>query len=402
MYNKGSSGQNGDYMNIHEHQAKTFLKQFDLPVMSYAVISNLNQVQSAIDSLQLSQGVLKVQVHAGGRGKAGGVLIAKSPEEIHAAAKKLLGMKIVNNQTGKEGVVAHEILLSPLLSFKKEAYLGLVVDRKNAKVMLIASPEGGMDIEEIAEKFPEKIAAIPVENNGRIRSYHLIKLAKLMGWSGKTAKQGKAIAESLAKAFFAADATLIEINPLVETEEGDLYLLDAKISLDENALFRHVDLNQFYDPRQLPETEARAKSFELAYVALDGSIGCMVNGAGLAMGTMDIIHYYGGSPANFLDVGGSATEEKVAEGFKIILGDKKVKAIFVNIFGGIMNCQTMAAGIISAVKQVHLNIPLVVRLEGTNVDEGKALLAASQLDITVAQSLADGAQKAVEAAKLSG
>lgn len=388
-------------MNIHEHQAKTYLRQFDLPVMSFAVISNLDEVEKAIDSLQINEGVVKVQVHAGGRGKAGGVLLAKSREEIHQAAKKLLGMKIINNQTGKEGVIAHELLLSPLISFKKEGYLGLVVDRKKAKVMLIASPEGGMDIEEIAAKFPEKLAAIPVENDGKIRSYHLHKLAKLMGWSGKTAKQGKTIVSALAKAFFAADATLIEINPLVETESGDLYLLDAKISLDENALFRHPDLSQYYDSRQLPETEAKAKSYELAYVALEGSIGCMVNGAGLAMATMDIIHYYGGSPANFLDVGGGATEEKVAEGFKIILGDKNVKAIFVNIFGGIMNCKTMAAGIISAVKQTELHLPLVVRLEGTNVEEGKALLAASGLKITVASSLADGAQKAVQAAKES-
>lgn len=386
-------------MNIHEHQAEDYLKKFNLPVMAHAVIGRVDQVQAAIESHGLTSAVLKVLVHAGGRGKAGGVKIAKTPEEIHAAAKQLLGMKIVNNQTGKEGVVAHELLLAPLLTYKKEGYLGLVVDRKKAKVMIIASPEGGMDIEEIAEKFPDKIAAFPVENDGRVRSYHLLRLAKLMGWTGKTVAQGKAIVSALAKAFFAADATLIEINPLVETEEGELFLLDAKISLDENALFRHPDLNAYYDPRQLPETEARAKTFDLAYVALDGSIGCMVNGAGLAMGTMDIIHYYGGSPANFLDVGGGASEEKVAEGFKIILADKNVKAIFVNIFGGIMNCKTMALGIIAAVKQEKLHLPLIVRLEGTNVDEGKALLAASQLDIIIADGLADGAQKAVKAAK---
>lgn len=389
-------------MNIHEYQAKNYLKQFNLPVMLYAIIRKLEDIEAAIETIGVSEAVLKVQVHAGGRGKAGGVLIAKTPEEIFSHAKKLLGMKIVNNQTGKEGVIANEVLIAPLLSYAKEAYLGLVVDRKKAQVMIIASPEGGMDIEEIAEKFPEKIASIPVQNDGSVRSYHMTKLIKLMGWKGKTAEQGKAIVLGLAKAFFAADATLLEINPLVETAEGDLYLLDAKISLDENALFRHPNLRNYYDERQLPETEARAKAFELAYVALDGSIGCMVNGAGLAMATMDIIHYYGGAPANFLDVGGGASEDKVAEGFKIILADKHVKVIFVNIFGGIMNCATLAAGIIAAVKQQKLEIPLIVRMEGTNVEEGKALLAESKLDIIIAEGLAEGAEKAVKAANKNG
>lgn len=386
-------------MNLHEYQAKEFLKKFNLPVMEYAVIKELEDVEGAIASLGLKEAVLKVQVHAGGRGKAGGVLIAKSPKEIADHAKKLLKMRIVNNQTGKEGVVANEVMIAPLLSYKKEAYLGLVVDRNNARVMIIASPEGGMDIEEIAEKFPEKMLSIPVQNDGTVKGFHLLRLMKMMGWKGKTAEQGKAIVLGLAKAFFACDATLLEINPLVETAEGDLYLLDAKISLDENALFRHPDLLKYYDERQLPETEARAKAFELAYVALDGNIGCMVNGAGLAMATMDIIHYYGGKPANFLDVGGGASEDKIAEGFKIILADKNVKAIFVNIFGGIMNCATLASGIIAAVKEQKLEIPLIVRMEGTNVEEGRALLANSKLAITIAEGLAEGAEKVVEAAR---
>ncbi|MBA3237308.1 MAG: ADP-forming succinate--CoA ligase subunit beta [Parachlamydiaceae bacterium] len=388
-------------MNLHEYQAKIFLKQFKLPIVPFAILAELAELKTAVETLGLKEAVLKVQVHAGGRGKAGGVVIAKSPEAIAEAAKRLLFMKIVNNQTGKEGVVANELLISPLISFKSEAYMGVIVDRKKAQVTIIASPEGGMDIEEIAEKFPEKIGIFPVENNGKIRTYNLVKLAKFMGWKGETAKQGKAIAQGLAQAFFAADASLLEINPLVETEEGALLLLDAKLSLDENGLFRHPDLAKFYDSRQLPETEARAKAFDLAYVALDGSIGCMVNGAGLAMATMDIIHYYGGSPANFLDVGGGASEEKVAEGFKIILADKNVKAIFVNIFGGIMNCKTLAAGIISAVKEQKLTLPLIVRMEGTNVEEGKAMLAASQLEIMIADGLGDGAEKAVQAAKNS-
>lgn len=388
-------------MNLHEYQAKIFLKQFKLPIVPFAVLAELAELKTAVQTLGLKEAVLKVQVHAGGRGKAGGVAIAKSPEAIAEAAKRLLHMKIVNNQTGKEGVIANELLISALISYKKEAYIGVIVDRKRAQVTIIASPEGGMDIEEIAEKFPEKIAVFPVENSGKIRSYNLLKLTKFMGWKGETAKQGKAIAQGLALAFFAADASLLEINPLVETENGELLLLDAKLSLDENGLFRHPDLAKFYDARQLPETEARARAFDLAYVALDGSIGCMVNGAGLAMATMDIIHYYGGSPANFLDVGGGASEEKVAEGFKIILADKNVKAIFVNIFGGIMNCKTLAAGIISAAKEQKLTIPLIVRMEGTNVEEGKALLAASQLEIIIADGLADGAEKAVHAAKNS-
>lgn len=386
-------------MNIHEYQAKDYLKKFNLPVKAYVVVDKADQVQEAIESLGIKEAIVKAQVHAGGRGKAGGVKAAKNPDDIHAAAKAILGMKIVNNQTGKEGIIASKVLIAPLLSYSKETYLGIIVDRKRAKVTIIASPEGGMDIEEIAEKYPDKIASFPVENDGKVRSYHLLELAKFMGWKGKTASQGKAIVQSLAKAFFAADASLLEINPFVETEEGDLILLDAKLSLDENALFRHPDLNEYYDPTQLPETEARARAYDLAYVALDGTIGCMVNGAGLAMGTMDIIHYYGGSPANFLDVGGGASEEKVAEGFRIIMADKNVKAIFVNIFGGIMNCQTMAAGIIAAVKQEKLHIPLIVRLEGTNVKEGKAMLKESGLDIIIADSLADGAKKAVHAAE---
>ncbi len=389
--------------NLREYQAKNSLEKVVLPIAPFAVIRALTDAKEAITQLGLAESpaVLKVQVHAGGRGKAGGVKIAKNPQEILEKAEKLLGMKIVNNQTGKEGVIANEVLIAPLLDFKKEYYLGIIVDRKKAKVMIIASPEGGMDIEEIAEKFPDKIATFPVENNGTIRSYHLIHLAKFMGWKNRTAEQGKNIAAVLAKAFFASDASLLEINPLVETEEGQLYLLDAKLSLDENALFRHPELAKFYDARQLPETEARANAYNLAYVDLDGNIGCMVNGAGLAMATMDIIQYSGGAPANFLDVGGSATEEKITEGFKIIQSDKNVKAIFVNIFGGIMNCQTLAAGIIAAMEQEKLRIPIIVRMEGTNVKEGKAMLVNSKLDIIIAHGLADGAEKAVQAAKHS-
>lgn len=308
-------------------------------------------------------------------------------------------MKIVNNQTGKQGVVSNTLMISSLVDVDKEYYMAVIIDRQSAQIRLIASPDGGIDIEEVAEKFPDRVRSFPVDNEGRIKPHHLLLLCKLMGWSGKTAEQGKNIAQNLAKAFVSSDGSLLEINPLVSDHEGNLIALDAKLSIDENALFRQKIIADFYDPTQLPAAEAAAKHFDLAYVALEGNIGCMVNGAGLAMATMDIIHLYGGTPANFLDVGGGATQEKVAEGFKIILADKNVKAIFVNIFGGIMNCETLAAGIISASAQEKINVPLIVRMEGTNVVQGKKLLQESGMKITIAEDLADGAKKAVEAIK---
>lgn len=386
-------------MHIHEHQAKSILQKFGIYVPPYVVIDSLDQLNNAIEALETEEIVLKVQVHAGGRGKAGGIKIAKSRAEIANAAKELLGMKIVNAQTGKEGVIAHTLLLTPLVHYKKEYYLAAIVDRQKCQALLIASPEGGMEIEEIAATMPNKIATFPIGPAGKLRSYHLIKLAKFMRWEGSVAPAGKALATALAKAFMQTDSALLEINPLVETSDGTLLALDAKFSLDDNGAFRQPEIVKFYDPTQAPQREADAKAFDLAYVALDGNIGCMVNGAGLAMATMDLIKTHGGAPANFLDVGGGATQEKVAEGFKIILEDPSVKAIFVNIFGGIMNCATLATGIIVAAQQYHITVPVIVRMEGTNVEEGKALLQNSGLKISIAATLSDGAQQAVLAAQ---
>jgi len=385
-------------MDIHEYQAKKILQKYGVGVSPFVVISSIDELQKALATLPWEEVVLKVQVHAGGRGKAGGIKIATNKTELMHYARQLLGMKIVNKQTGQEGITARSIIVTPLLHYKKEYYLAAVIDRQKGQAMLIASPEGGVDIEEVALKTPQKIATFPICNDGRIRSYHLLKLAKFMGWQGGTAVQGKALASSIAKAFVETDSSLLEINPLVETDEGDLIALDAKFSADENGLFRQKEIASFYDSSQLPLTEAEAKAFDLAYIALEGNIGCMVNGAGLAMATMDLIEYHGGKAANFLDVGGGASQEKVAEGFKIILKDPHVKAIFINIFGGIMNCATLAAGIIFAAGQLEIDVPLIVRMEGTNVEQGKLMLRNSGLRIVIADTLSEGAQKAVAAA----
>jgi succinyl-CoA synthetase beta subunit len=386
-------------MDIHEYQAKMILQKYGVPITEFAVFSSLSELRAIVSKWGLDEAVLKVQVHAGGRGKAGGVKIAKSKPEIFECAEKLLGMKIINNQTAKEGIVASQVLISPLIKFTKEFYLGAVIDREKAEGILIASPEGGMEIEEVAEKHPEKILKWPLRLNGKFRSYELIKIAKFMGWTGSALEQGKKIIAALGIAFVETDASLLEINPLVLTEDGDLNALDAKLSIDDNALYRQKEIEQFYDETQSSKNDALAKKFDLAYIGLKGEIGCMVNGAGLAMATMDIIHLHGGTPANFLDVGGSATEEKVAEGFKIILSDSNVKAILVNIFGGIMNCVTLAAGIIAAAGEVDIKVPLVVRMEGTNVELGKEMLAKSGLNITIAETLSDAAKKVVASTK---
>jgi succinyl-CoA synthetase beta subunit len=380
-------------MNTHEYQAKEILKRYHIPIPEFGVATKSHDVEPIIRHLSLKEAVIKIQVHAGGRGKAGGVKFAKTPEEIVKVAENLIGMKIVNNQTGPLGVIAHKVLISKPLDIKKEYYLGAVIDRENAVPILIASPEGGMEIEEVAAKAPDKILKISIEFDGNVRGFRLVKLCKFMGWKGEMAKIGAHIAKAVAKAFIDTDASLLEINPLVESPDGKLWALDAKLSIDDNALFRQPEITSFYDHTQQTENEVAAKEFELAYIALDGNIGCMVNGAGLAMATMDIIKYYGGMPANFLDVGGGASKEKVAAGFKIILSDPKVKAILVNIFGGIMNCATLAEGIIDAVREMGIKVPLVVRMEGTNVEEGKRLLEKSKLPIITADGLTEAAEK---------
>ena len=380
-------------MNTHEYQAKIILRKYGIPITDFAVVSDFSEVEKAIAEMGLDQAVLKVQVHAGGRGKAGGVKIAKNPQEILKYAKMLLGMRIVNNQTGKEGVVASRILISPLINFVREFYVGAIIDRQNARAVLMLSPEGGMEIEEVAEKNPDRILKVPISLEGKLRQYQLIEIAKFMGWQGETAKQGMKIASAIAKMFMDTDASLLEINPLVETSEGDLLALDVKLAIDENALYRQPEIATYYDPEQSPPNEVLAKEHDLAYVALDGEIGCMVNGAGLAMATMDMIYYQGGRPANFLDVDGGASQQKIAEGFKILLSDPNVKAILVNIFGGILNCATLASGIIAAASEQKLRVPLVVRMEGTNVEQGRQMLADSGLNIIIANDLTDAAKK---------
>lgn len=386
-------------MNIHEYQAKKFLSQKGLPIPPFGVASDLKQAQQIVQELGLNQAVLKVQIHAGGRGKAGGVKFAKNPEEIFSIFQELLGKKIVTPQTGKEGVIVKRILLTKPVDIEKEYYLSFLIDRKKASPMLIASQEGGVEIEEIAKKMPEKILKIPFDLSGRLHSYQLLRFVKFMGFEGKLAEVAKQMVQTLALAFLEMDASLLEINPLVKTSEGKLWLLDAKVSIDDNALFRHSEIAACYDPSQISPAEAAANEYGLAYLSMGGNIGCMVNGAGLAMATMDILKLYGGSPANFLDVGGGASQEKVAAGFRIILSDPQVKVVFVHIFGGIMNCETLAQGILQAAKELQLQIPLVVRMEGTNVEKGRSLLASSPLRIYTAPQLEEAAKLAVQVAK---
>ncbi len=389
-------------MNIHEFQAKKLLVKYGIPVPPFAIASNAEEVKAAIKELKTDEAVVKVQIHAGGRGKAGGVKFAKSPEEIERVSSELIGMKIVNNQTGPLGVVANSVLIAPPVSIKKEYYLAATIDRSMGLPILIASQEGGMEIEEIAETNPERILKVTFGIDGTVKRYHLQNIAKFMGWSGELAKEGMRLVANLAKAFIETDAALLEINPLVVTEEGKLSAIDAKFTVDDNALYRQPEIAGWYDPSQQTPNEVMAKEYDLAYIGLDGEIGCLVNGAGLAMATMDIIHHYGGEPANFLDVGGGASKEVVAHGFKIILLDPKVKAIFVNIFGGIMDCGVLAHGIVEASKIDRVRVPLIVRMEGTNVDIGKKVLKESGLNIITVDTMANGAIKAVEAAKENG
>ena len=386
-------------MNLHEYQAKNILKRYGLPIPEFGVAASKADAERIAEELNLHQAVIKIQVHAGGRGKAGGVKFAKSRSEIGSVAKALIGMKMVNQQTGAEGVIAHKVLISKPVEIAKEFYIGALVDRNRAAPVLIASPEGGMDIEEVAHKHPDKILTMPFGFDGKLRPYQLIRLAKFMGWTGDLAKQGAAIAEKLAKCFIETDASLLEINPLVQTAGGEIVVLDAKLSIDDNALYRQSEIVAMYDPTQVSPQESAAKEYDLAYIAMHGEIGCMVNGAGLAMATMDIIQLCGGAPANFLDVGGGATKEKVAEGFRIILSDPKVKAILVNIFGGIMNCATIAEGVIFAAKEQKIHVPIVVRMEGTNVEAGKKLFAESGLKIATADNIMSAAQLAVKASR---
>lgn len=389
-------------MNIHEYQAKSLLKKFGVATPEGHPAFSVPEAVEAAKSLEAAGNkvfVVKAQIHAGGRGKAGGVKVVKSVEEVKEKASEILGKILVTHQTGPEGKEVKRLYIEAGSNIKKEYYLSAVVDRKTKCVVFMASTEGGVEIEEVAEKHPEKIISVTIDPAAGIQGCHARKLGFALGFKGDVLKKFSKLVFSLYKAFVETDASQIEINPLVETGEGDIIALDAKINFDDNALHRHDDIKELRDLDEEEPLEIEASKYDLNYIKMDGKIGCMVNGAGLAMATMDIIKLYGSSPANFLDVGGGATREKVTAAFKIILSDSNVKGILVNIFGGIMRCDIIANGIIEAAKEVSLSVPLVVRLEGTNVDLGKEILAKSGLAIIPANDLSDAAEKIVKAVK---
>jgi succinyl-CoA synthetase beta subunit len=383
-------------MNIHEYQAKGVLKEFGVAVPQGLPAFTAEEAVAAAAKLGGEVFVVKAQIHAGGRGKAGGVKLVKSLEAVREEAGRMLGRTLVTKQTGPEGKTVNRLYIEKGSTIAREHYLSCLIDRATSRVTFIASEEGGVDIEEVARRTPEKISTIPVGPAG-YSGYVGRRLARALRLEGEVAKQCGRLAEQLYRAFVAKDMSLLEINPLIVTGEGDLLCLDAKINFDDNALFRHKDIAALRDESEEDPREREAHKFDLSYVALDGNIGCMVNGAGLAMATMDIIKLYGAEPANFLDVGGGATKEKVAAAFKIITADKRVKGILVNIFGGIMRCDTIAEGVIAAVKEVGLKVPLVVRLEGTNAEKGRRLLEESGLNVIAARDLDDAAKKIVVA-----
>jgi succinyl-CoA synthetase beta subunit len=386
-------------MNIHEYQAKQVLREYGVPVPRGEPAFSVDEAEKAAKALGGPVWVVKAQIHAGGRGKAGGVKVVKSIDDVKSEAKRLLGSTLVTHQTGPAGKEVGRVYIEEGAAIDKEFYLSLLVDRETSRVAFVISTEGGMNIEEVAHDTPEKILTFSVDPVANICPFHVRKAAKALGFSEAQPKQLSALLTNLHKAFVEKDMSLLEINPLIVTKSGDLVCLDAKVSFDDNALFRHPLIARLRDESEEDEKEIEASKYDLNYIALDGTIGCMVNGAGLAMATMDIIKLYGESPANFLDVGGGATKEKVTAAFKIITADPNVKGILVNIFGGIMRCDVIAEGVVAAVKDVGLKVPLVVRLEGTNVKEGKKIIAESGLNVVSADDLDDAAQKVVKAVR---
>ena len=384
-------------MNIHEYQAKEILRNFGVAVPDGHVCYNSNSARDWAKRLGEGPWVVKAQIHAGGRGKGGGVKLARTPDEVKQFAREMLGMTLVTHQTGPEGKVVKRVLVEKGCDIADELYLSMLVDRTTSKVTLMASAEGGMDIEEVAAKTPEKIFFEPIDPVAGLAAFQARKIAFKLGLKGAQVKQAVVMLQGLYRAFVESDCSLLEINPLVISGGGDLLCLDAKFNFDDNALFRHRNIRDLRDYDEEDPNEIEASQYDLSYIALDGNIGCLVNGAGLAMATMDIIKHSGGEPANFLDVGGGATIERVTEAFKIILSDPQVKGILVNIFGGIMKCDVIATGIIEAAKQIGVKVPLVVRLEGTNVQKGKEMLAESGLNIIAADTMSDAAQKIVKA-----
>lgn len=385
-------------MNLHEYQAKQLFADYGLPVSSGFACETADEAASAADRIGGDKWVVKAQVHAGGRGKAGGVKLVSSKDEIRDFARQWLGKNLVTYQTDKNGQPVNKILVESCTDIAQELYLGAVVDRSSRRIVFMASTEGGVEIEKVAHETPEKILKAVIDPLTGAQPYQARELAFKLGLNPEQVKQFTHIFLGLARMFAECDLALLEINPLVITTEGKLHCLDAKINIDGNALYRQPKIRDMHDPSQEDPREANAAKWDLNYVALDGNIGCMVNGAGLAMGTMDIVKLHGGQPANFLDVGGGATKERVSEAFKIILSDSNVKAVLVNIFGGIMQCTTIARALLEAYQTVGFNVPLVVRLEGTEVEEGRKILAESGVNIITASDLTDAAQKVVQAA----
>ena len=388
-------------MNIHEHQAKEILKEFGAPVSNGVVIFSIDEIKKKITQLNSKEYVLKAQIHAGGRGKAGGVKLIKKVEDLEQEAKKMMGKTLVTHQTGPEGKEVKRLYIEEASEISKEFYLSCLIDRETSKIAFITSTEGGMDIEKVASETPNKIQTHKVElkDEGSLKKDEIEKIISIFQLNDEQKKVASNIVNSLYKIIIKKDASLIEINPLIITKSNKLICLDAKMNFDDNAIFRRPEILKLRDLNEEDPAEIEASKHELAYIKLNGSIGCMVNGAGLAMATMDIIKLYGKEPANFLDVGGGATKEKVSAAFKLILSDKNVKGILINIFGGIMRCDVLAQGVLDAAKEINLSVPLVVRLAGTNFKEGKEILDKSNLKILSASDLNDAAKKIVEAIK---
>ena len=384
-------------MNIHEYQAKELLKNFGVPVAKGEVLYSKENVIEAAKKVSDSLWVVKAQIHAGGRGKGGGVKITKSLEEVEVLVNEIMGMQLITHQTGPEGKKVRRVYIEEGSNIAEELYLSILVDRKTSQVSFIVSTEGGVNIEEVAEETPDKITTVAIDPDDGVTEENINTLCASLCLSDNLKEQGSNLFRNLYEAFTKSDMSLLEINPLVLTKENQILCLDAKVNFDDNALFRHTEFQNLIDPSEEDESELKATEFGLSYIKLDGNIGCLVNGAGLAMATMDIIKLYGAEPANFLDVGGSATKELVTEAFKIILSDENVEGILVNIFGGIMRCDVVAEGIIGAAKEVNISVPLVVRLEGTNVDLGKKIIEDSDISIISASDLDDAAKKITEA-----
>jgi succinyl-CoA synthetase beta subunit len=386
-------------MNIHEYQAKGLLAKFGVGVLSGQVAYTADEAVEAAKKLGGQVWVVKAQIHAGGRGKGGGVKVAKSLDEVRDNAKRMIGMTLVTHQTGPKGKLVKRIYVESGCDIRRELYLGMLVDRATSRITIMASTEGGVEIEKVAAEHPEKIIKVAIDPATGIQPFHARKIAFGLGLEGNQISSCIKFVTAMYKAFVELDCSIVEINPLVVTGAGDVIALDAKMNFDDNALYRHKDVEEMRDEDEEDPAELEAGKHNLNYIKLDGNIGCMVNGAGLAMATMDIIKLYGGTPANFLDVGGGATKERVTTAFKIILSDANVEGILVNIFGGIMRCDVIAEGVVAAAKEVSLHVPLVVRLEGTNVELGKKILAQSGLPILSADNLADAAEKIVKAVK---